>query len=217
MADLEFLGVRVRTRRRELDAAEGESRSIALRFDELKAEIVKLSSDISVHERATSLLNSIGEEKQFAAQEAIEQLVTRGLQTIFEDSLSFHILQDVKARRAEVRFIIRTELSGGRIVDTDVMGARGGGLAATVGFLLRLVIMLLKTDTTTDNFMVLDETFAHVSVEYLDGLREFIRKIVDKTGVQIFMVTHQPEFAESADKVYYLSTVDGKTIVKEQV
>ena len=122
----------------------------------------------------------------------------------------------MKARRADVIFIIRSSLPNGKVVDTDVMDARGGGLAATVGFLLRLVVMLLKTDSKTDNFMVLDETFAMVSAEYLEGLREFIRKIVDKTGVQILMVTHQPEFAELADKVYRLSTVDGFSVVKEE-
>jgi DNA repair exonuclease SbcCD ATPase subunit len=216
MTDLTDLSVRVRNRRRQLDVAETEERLIASRFAELSDEVVRLSQDISTHERATSLLNSIGEEKQYAAQEAIEQLVTRGLQTIFSDGLSFHILQDVKARRAEVSFIVRSELSGGKVVDTDILESRGGGLAATVGFLLRLTVMLLRTDTKQDNVLVLDETFAHVSEEYLPALGEFLQKIVEKTGVQIIMVTHQPEFMDYADKVYRLSFADGKSIAKEQ-
>ena len=217
MTDLTDLSLRVRASRRQLDADEGEARSIIRRHEELMEEIRKLSLDVSVNERATVLLNSIGEEKQYAAQEAIEQLVTRGLQTIFDDSLSFHILQDVKGKRAEVSFIVRSTLAGGKIVDTDVMDARGGGLAATVGFLLRLTVMLLKTDTRTENVLVLDETFAHVSDEYLPALGEFLRKIVDKTGVQILMVTHQSEFVDYADKVYHLHSEDGKTVVKEQI
>lgn len=215
MTDLTNLSVRVRARRRELDSVAGQANALRAREEELLAEMVRLSADIVSHEKATTLLNSIGEEKQYAAQEAIEQLVTRGLQTIFDDSLSFHILQSVKARRAEVSFVVRSTLSDGSVVDTDVMDARGGGLAATVGFLLRLVVMLLKTDTRTDNVLVLDETFAHVSDEYLPSLGEFLRKIVDKTGVQIILVTHQPEFVEHADKVYRLSSVDGKTVVRE--
>lgn len=216
MTDLTNLSVRIRQRRRELDSFAGQASALRLRHEELLAEVVSLTADISAHERATTLLNSIGEEKQYAAQEAIEQLVTRGLQTIFDDTLSFHILQDVKARRAEVSFIVRSTLANGTVVDTDVMDARGGGLAATVGFLLRLVVMLLRTDTRADNFMVLDETFAHVSEEYLPALGEFLRKIVEKTGVQILMVTHQPEFVDYADKVYRVSAIDGKTVVKEQ-
>jgi DNA repair exonuclease SbcCD ATPase subunit len=208
---------RVRARRRELDSQEGEARSLQRRHDEVLAEVVELSSDIQVHERATILLNSIGEEKQYAAQEAIEQLVTRGLQTIFDESLTFHILQDVKAKRAEVSFVVRTTLTDGTVTETDVMDSRGGGLAATVGFLLRLTVMLLRTDAQADNILILDETFAHVSDEYIPGLKEFLRKVVDRTGVQILMITHQPAFEEVADKVYRLSLVEGKTVVKELV
>lgn len=176
----------------------------------------ELAEQIVSHEKATTLLNSIGEEKQFAAQAAIEQLVTRGLQTIFDESLSFHIVQDVKARRAEVSFVIRSSLDGGRVLETDVMDSRGGGLSAVVGFLLRLVVMLLRTDTKADNVLVLDETFAHVSDEYLPALGEFLRQIVDKTGVQIIMVTHQPEFMEYADKVYRLSSKGGRAVATEE-
>jgi DNA repair exonuclease SbcCD ATPase subunit len=213
LAELE---TRVRRVRRVVDEQVGEANSVRRQRDELEEQIRSLSDRVVVHERVTSLLNSIGEEKQFAAQEAIEQLVTRGLQTIFGEDLSFHIVQDVKARRAEVSFVIRTHLENGRVVETDVMDARGGGMSAVVGFLLRLVVMLLRDDPEKDNILVLDETFAHVSEEYLPALNEFLRKIVDKTGVQIIMVTHQPEFTELADKVYRLSSKDGKTVVKEQ-
>ncbi len=210
------LSLRVRSRRRELDLQQAQRTMVEQRGSDLQKEISELVVSVESHERATILLNSIGEEKQYAAQEAIEQLVTRGLQTIFDDSLSFHIRQKVVGRRAEVDFVVRTTLANGSLVETDVMDARGGGLAATVGFLLRLVVMLLRAgNTKDDNVLVLDETFAHVSEEYLPALNEFLRKIVDRTGVQIIMVTHQPEFTELADKVYRFSSVDGKTVVKE--
>lgn len=210
------LGVRIRENRRRLDAEAGELRVVKQRSEELQQELSDLSEMVVNYERAVTLLNHIGEEKQFAAQEAIEQLVTRGLQTIFDETLSFHIIQDVKARRAEVNFVIHTALPNGRVVSTDVMDARGGGVAATVGFLLRLVVMLLG-DADKTNLIVLDETFAHVSEEYVPAVGEFLRKIVDKTNVRILMVTHQPEFAEFADRVYRVSTgADGFSVVKEQ-
>lgn len=215
MADISTLSARIRNRRRELDSQQGEARIVLSRLEEFGKELGELSDGIVIYERVNTLLNSIGEKRQYAAQGAIEQLVTRGLQTIFDESLSFHIMQDVKARRAEVTFVVRTTLQDGSKVDTDVMNARGGGLAATIGFLLRLVVLLLRDEGKRDIFMVLDETFAHVSAEYLEGLRDFIRQIVDKTGVQVLMVTHQPEFAEAADKVYRLSLSNGKTVVKE--
>lgn len=216
MPDFDSLVQRLRKATREVTEQEAEVRTYRIRHADLEREIAQLTQSLEIYDKATALLTSLGEERQFAAQEAIEQLVTRGLQRIFDETLSFHIIQDVKARRAEVNFVVRSNLSSGRVVETDVMDARGGGLAATVGFLLRLVILLLRDDAKKDNLLVLDETFAHVSDEYLPPLGEFLREIVDKTGVQILMVTHQPEFTEYADVVYRFTAKDGKTLVQKE-
>ena len=212
---LSELESQVLVRRRQLDALSGQAQSVILRGKDLKAAIEVLSEDVITLERSAVLLNSLGEERQFKAQIVIEELVTRGLQTIFDDSLSFHIVQTTKAKTASVEFLVRTSLESGIVVDTSVMDARGGGLAATIGFLLRVVIMLLRDKTNQENIMVLDETFSMVSAEYLDGVGEFLREIVDKTGIQIIMVTHQPEFKNYADKVYHFSSVNGQTLVSE--
>jgi DNA repair exonuclease SbcCD ATPase subunit len=215
MTDLDSLTLQVRNRRRQLDGLLGEARSVLVRRKEVLGEIDTLSDEVNDFERVTGLLNSLGEERQLKAQQTIEELVTRGLQTIFDDTLSFHIVQTVKGKTASVEFLVRTTL-GDTIVETPVMDARGGGLAATIGFLLRVVVMLLRGGTREENILVLDETFAHVSAEYLPPLGEFLREIVDKTGVQIVMVTHQPEFTEYADKVYRFTQDDqGKTQVSE--
>lgn len=215
MEDIDTLTIQARNRRRQLDATAGEARSVLLRGKEIETEIDVLNETITDLEKVTGLLNSLGEERQLKAQQVIEELVTRGLQTIFDETLSFHIVQSVRGKTANVEFLVRTTLPSG-VVETPVMDARGGGLAATIGFLLRIVVMLLKgKDTSDQNILVLDETFAHVSAEYLPALGEFLREIVDKTGVQIVMVTHQNEFVDYADKVYRFSTIDGKTQVQE--
>lgn len=215
MSDLETLAVQVRSRRRELDALAGEARSVLTRGREIQIEVKDLTETAADFERVTALLNSLGEERQEQAQQVIEELVTRGLQTIFDDTLSFHIVQTVKGKSATVEFVVRTTLAD-TTVETPVMDARGGGLAATIGFLLRLVVLLLRGGTKADNILCLDETFAHVSEEYLPGLGAFLREIVDRTGVQIILVTHQDHFATVADKVYRFSQNEGRTIVKEE-
>lgn len=204
MSELDELTVAVRNRRRVLDGIAGEARSVLLRGIEVQKEIEELATAANELEKVTILFNSIGEERQLKAQQTIEGIVTRGLQTIFDETLSFHIIQTTKAKTANVDFVVRTTLPGS-VVDTNIMEGRGGGLAAVVGFLLRLVVMLLQSGTKTENIMLLDETFAHVSAEYLEPLNQFVREIVDKTGIQIILVTHQPEFAEYADTVYRFS------------
>lgn len=214
MTDLTAIASRLSTKRREHDQLSAVAKSVVTQALRLKSDMEELQTEVINLEKSGFVLNSIGEERQLKAQDTIEQLVTRGLQQIFDDSLSFHIVQTVKAKAASVEFVVRTTLADGGIVDTPVMDARGGGLAATVGFLLRVVILLLKNGKDKDNILILDETFAHVSDEYLEALGEFLRELVDKTGIQIVMVTHQPVFGEYADAVYRFTAVNGKTKVE---
>lgn len=213
MTDLEALSSAVRDRRRELDRRVGEAQSLAGRGRALKLEVDNLRVQVQLHEQVNALLNTIGEQKQAQAQAQIESLVTTGLQTIFEPNLSFHIVQKQTKTSATVEFTIRSRVidpsqpEGYRDVDTDVMDARGGGLAATVGFLLRLVVAMLSralSPNPAGTLLVIDESFAMVSKDYIERVADFLRQIVDKTGIQILMVTHQEELTESADKVYRL-------------
>lgn len=207
---LEQLALRARHRRRTLDERQGEARALLTRGKELQEEVAHLTELVEDLDKVTILLNSMGEDRQQKAQQTIEELVTRGLQTIFDETLSFHIVQETRGKSVQVTFVVRTTLQG-RAIDTPVMDARGGGLAATIGYLLRLVVLLLTRGQRQDTLMVLDETFAHVSAEYLPAVRDFVREVVDKTGVQHIIVTHQEELVEGADKVYRFTMSDGET------
>lgn len=210
---LEELATRARSRRRVLDERQGEARALLTRGKELQEEVGSLTELVEDLDRVTVLLNSMGEDRQQKTQQTIEELVTRGLQTIFDDSLTFHIVQTTRGKSVTVDFVVRTTIKG-QAIDTPVMDARGGGLAATIGFLLRLVVLLLTRGQRQDTLMVLDETFAHVSAEYLPAVSAFVREVVDKTGVQIIIVTHQEELVEGADRVYRFSMKDGQTQVE---
>lgn len=214
MSDAQDVLSAVRQRRRELDRAQGEARAVLLRGKAVQEEIAALRADVAALEQVAALLNSIGETRQDQAQKQIESLVTLGLRTIFDPSLSFHIVQRTGLKTAQVAFVVRSTLADGSEVDTEVMDARGGGLAATVGFLLRLVVMLLSKPAKSP-FLVLDETFAHVSAEYIDKVAQFLKELTERTDIQIILVTHQQELTETADKVYRFSLNEaGHTVVK---
>lgn len=199
--------------RRTLDRQRGEAFALATSGQSVTAEIADLTQVIDLHEKAAYLLTAIGEQRQDHAQRQIEQLVTQGLRTIFGEQLSFHLVPGVRAKTPVVDFVVRSTLDDGTTVDTDVMDARGGGLSATVGFLLRLVILLLSRHRQ-DTVLFLDETFAHVSAEYEPQLAEFLKELVTKTGVQIVMVTHSDAYLDAADVTYRFEQHEGITKVK---
>lgn len=213
MSNLNDVTARVRRVRKIVDRRIAEARVIATTGKQLKEEVSLASNDVDLYNKVAITLASIGETRQAAAQQQIEELVTRGLNSIFGDELSFHVIQTQRGKTPEVKFIVRS-LINGKPVETPVMDARGGGLAAVVGFLLRLVVMLLSRDVK-EPVLILDESFSHVSSEYERPLAEFIKELIDKTKVQIILVTHSDAFSEFADRRYRFKLVKGITKVEE--
>jgi DNA repair exonuclease SbcCD ATPase subunit len=209
------LTARLRRARRHLDQQVGAARQLAERGKQVQAAIAELRHEAELYEQAAALLTSIGEQRQATAQAQIETLVTQALRTIFGTELSFHLNPVVRGKRPEIDFVVRSRLDDGTVVDTDVMDARGGGLAAVVGFLLRLVVLLLSGGplTSVNLLLALDETFAHLSREYEPRMAEFLRELVDRTGVQIILVTHSDAYTDAADTRYQFRLVGGVTEV----
>lgn len=207
------LDTRITRARSRLERQRGEAYSLATTGKALTEEIEELTQLVDLHEKAAHVLTAIGEERQHAAQRSIEALVTQGLHTIFDEDISFALVPGVRAKSPVVDLVVRSRMDDGTIVETDVLSARGGGLSAVVGFLLRLVILLLRRKPDTPLF--LDETFAHVSAEYVPRLIEFLKDLVAKTGVQIILVTHDESYLDAADVVYRLELINGVTKVKK--
>jgi DNA repair exonuclease SbcCD ATPase subunit len=212
--DLDSVLQKARRIRRVVDRRIAEARLIATNGKKLKEEISLASHDVDLYNKVAITLASIGETRQARAQETIEELVTRGLNAIFDDDLSFQVVQTQRGKTPEVKFLVKSSMANGRAVETSVMDARGGGLAAVVGFLLRLVVLLLNKDNK-DSVLILDESFSHVSAEYERPLAEFIKELIEKTKVQIILVTHSDAFSEFADKRYRFRQPNGLTKVDE--
>lgn len=196
---------------RRLERRIGEAKALARAGAESQAKAQDAEVTMIACEEATAFLNSFADERQAQVQTQIETLVTHGVQTIFGDDLTFHVISEQKANRAEVSFSLRSSM-GDETVETPILDARGGGVAAVVGFLLRLIITLLREDRP---LLVLDETFAQVSDGYLPNVGQFVKELVDQTGAQILMVTHSDVFAEYADAKYQVTQKNGVSVVEK--
>lgn len=206
------LASRVRLARRAVDQEYGQAKAVIAEAKKAQTDVASLAAKRDLLAQATALLSTIGEERQAEAQLKVEGLVTHALKMVFGEELSFHLIAGTRGNQAITDFVVRSTMGDGTVVDTPVMDARGGGLAAVVGFLLRLVVILLSPVAPV---LFLDETFAHLSEEYLAPLGEFLHELVERTEVQIVMVTHQSEFAAYADRAYRFSVKGGATQVEE--
>jgi hypothetical protein len=229
--ELGSLAFAVRQRTGALEREAGEAVAVARQGKAAEAEVASLRAALELHEKAVRVLSSIGEEHQEAARAQVEGLVTRALQVVFSEELSFHLVPSVSGNRAVVDFVLRSTYpctwcrGTGRdndeagspcvyckgasetVIDTPVMEARGGGMAAVVGFVLRLVVLLLTPGAR--RFLALDESFAHVSASYEPRVAEFLREVADKAGVQLLLITHSTAYGDVADTSYRLVLGEG--------
>jgi DNA repair exonuclease SbcCD ATPase subunit len=211
------LAAEVQRTRNAVEREVGEARAIAETGKRLAARVIELKAEAELYQQVIGVLTRIGEARQETAQRQIEELVTRGLQVIFGEELTFHLVQSERGSQAQVEFLVRSayvvDEDETRTVETPVMDSRGGGMAAVVGYMLRLVVLLFTPGAA--RFLALDETFAHVSAEYEPRLAEFLREMADKAGVQHLLVTHSDAYSDVADVRYRLAPgPDGTTIAR---
>ena len=167
-------------------------------------------SEAQVMAEAAAILAQYADHRQAQVRERLEGLVTAGLQQVFEEDLEFHIRTKTVGNQRVDTYMTLTSTHDGTQIETSIMDARGGGVAAVAGFLLRVVSILLLG---APKFLVLDESFAQVSADYEARLSEFLSELVESTGFQILMVTHSSAYEDNSDAVYRTSQKNGKTIL----
>lgn len=209
--DVAALALQVREARQRADRQTGRAQQLRDDAVAVDAEIAALEAKAELHAKVALLLASVGEQAQEDARARFEQMATRALQIIFGPEHSFGLVAGESGGQPTLEPVIRSDY-GGTITETSVLDARGGGMAAVTGFVMRLV-MLLQTPALR-RILLLDESFAHVSESYTDRVASFLRDVADQADVQIVLVTHDPVYAQYADQLVRLAQgPDGMTRV----
>jgi ABC-type molybdenum transport system ATPase subunit/photorepair protein PhrA len=156
-----------------------------------------------------AILRALLQQKTTESFAEVETLLLRGLQTVFGPAWQRVTMVCMHKNN---RLHAELSLTFGEI-EGPVLDTFGGGPAALVSFLLR-VLVLRRTGLAP--VLLLDETFSQVSEDYLTPLSTFLRLLADRLGMTILLVTHQPKFAHAANRVYTTRLMPGnKTLLTE--
>jgi hypothetical protein len=213
MSDLAELTAAVRARRRQLDEQAGQARQTAAQGKAAQGEVIVLRVQVELHREVAALYTTIGEQAQETARGWVEAMTTQALRAIFGPQYSFALKPGERGGQATLELRIRKARPDGQVDEDGVTDAHGGGLAAVVGYVLRLVMLLLTPELR--RILLLDEPFAQVSVFHEAAVAEFVREVSDRTGLQQLLVTHSPAYAGYADVQVHLTLgEDGMTEVR---
>jgi DNA repair ATPase RecN len=168
-------------------------------------------------EKISALLVKTAESAREAGRQRMEKVVTRALQSIFGPDFSFKIEMDEAGGKPIARFLVCSPGENGELIENEQQDSRGGGINDIVAFALQVAVMVVYNEPKIQGPIVLDEPGKHVSEEYVVKFGEFLDFISKTFNRQIFMVTHQPHLALTADKTLISQMVGGKTVIKESV
>ncbi len=127
--------------------------------------------------------------------QSMAELGTTALRHVIHDQeLLFKIQQDPKLNRLSMKFLI--EQDG---VEGDPMASFGGGAVVLLSMVLRLAVMARMGMV---NMLLLDESMMALANRYVPSAADFMRRLSEETGVNILMVTHNPEYLAHAHVAY---------------
>lgn len=194
MTSLDDIEIGLKALTSDLERERGVVQAVFERGQKAAQLAEQAQQQATVFEQASMFLGQFADARQAQVIETIQNITSMGLSQIFDEPMELKIEQVVRARRVEMDIKVRT----GNL-ETPILEARGGGLAAVAGFLLRVSVLLLTPGAR--KLIILDEVFAMLSEDYLERTAYFLKELCDKTGLQLILVTHQTEFAEAADRV----------------
>ena len=183
-----------------------------LRASELKRQRDKLiekvrltQNGVVVHRKASVFFQSLSDDESSKFQAKLETLVTAGLQVVFQEPMKFCIDVGTERNTITVRFFVESIVNGYK-AKLDILSAKGGGVADVVAFLLQFLMVHYLPNRR--RIIIGDEPWKNLSADYKARFASFVKMICKKAGMQVIIVTHDPEYSDVADKVYRFSTGD---------
>lgn len=166
-----------------------------------RTEVVMLTDRVEKLTKVTELFRALVDQLLVKQVRAIEGVVTEGLGTIFHDlGLQFESEILPKYNKVSVEFAFRQGAQDDPLaIRGKPLDAFGGGPSAVADLILRMMTLLrLKRRPV----MLLDETLASVSDEYVDATGSFLQQLAASMRVDVLLVTHKQSFLDHADNAY---------------
>lgn len=162
---------------------------------ELADLVRQLTEEERLLQRVDEVLLQISSKVLGQSTTKIDKLVTHGLRVVFEgEDLEFRTAVERFRGKTAVRFKLTCDG-----VEAPLLEAYGGGPLAVAGVLLRVVAIIVLG---LKRVILLDESLSFVSEQYTEATSKLLRKLCADLDFTILMVTHNPKFAQYADRHY---------------
>lgn len=178
---LDHLKTLIASRRANLDAAQRELTRTHERLEDAKTSQESWRGAQGVLQQAAQSVQSLVHAK-------IAGVVTRCLQAVYDDSISFGVEFDRKRGKTEARLFF---VKNGN--EVDPVEASSLGMCDVSAFALRLAVLKLHTPQVAQ-ILVADEPFCYLDAEAKPRMAELLLSLAKQMEIQMVLVSHDAEF-----------------------
>lgn len=178
---LDLLARKIQAARVELDATLSQ-------IESLKTRLKTAKEGLEAWLVASGVLQDAARATQTLVHTQVADVVTRCLQTVYDDSLEFKIAFENKRGRTEARLYFT---KGGN--EVDPLEAGGLGWVEVASFALRMAVLKLHQPPVAP-VLIADEPFKWVDKEAKPKMAELLVRLSEEMGVQFVLTTHDEEF-----------------------
>lgn len=200
LAERHSLAVRRVDRARGAIAARVSSmRSAVARAEDAARAAAKAKERVALYGQARDLLTRVAEAERDAVRGRVERVVGHALRSVFGPHMRFKLEAAVKRGALELQPMVGYAGDGDtcRWVGLDSVG---GGVVDVVAFAARLCLLLTARPPRVP-VLIADEPFRHVSAQHLPAVAAMVKALCGSLGVQVVIVSHEPELAAAAESV----------------
>lgn len=195
-------------------------RSLALRdasrsrLKTIQQDIKLLESEIVLLDGVQALLQKFIDQEVNIGVQAVTQLLTEGLQAIFNDQ-DIVVKSEVVIEKGKVAVNLithQTPVGDTQVVEGDSNDSFGGSVSTVQSVLLRVILVFRRGLRPV---LLLDETLGAFDPNYVVNTGTFLNTLCKRLGMDILDVTHSTPLIETANKAYRIRRVDSAAVFTE--
>jgi len=167
---------------------------------ETKRQIKELEDEGELLALVQGVLRTLIDKEVTAGVEAVEKLLTEGLQTVFHDQkLSVESEVSISRGKVSVDLVTVHERPDGTVIKGVSNDAFGGAVATVQSVLLRIIVMKRRG---LRPLLLLDESLPAFDAGYVHNMGEFLQLVCERLDIDILLVTHNPALVEASNRAY---------------
>ena len=183
-----------------------QQRLLSSQLEEQKGRVESIQQSMDDTTKARWLLAEASKLTQLRVKKKIESLVTMAVRSVFDKDYRFICEFEIKRNKSEVSLMLQEGSKEPYVPKED----QGGGLIDVVSLALRVVLWSMEKPRSRNTF-ILDEPGKWTG-RFVGRFGQVLKELSEKLGIQMIVVTHDPELLEVADRSWEVIRKEGSEV-----